>query len=114
VGKLKGLLVIGLAVVIVVAVGGGIVFAQGLHKGPPPPPPWVNPDGTTDLAKLPDKVPVGDRTGRIIGYVDKTDAFGPPPEPTAPGVPSRSHPTPVKNERGEVIGYLGPSGFVPQ
>ena len=103
-----------LAAVLTLVVGIAAVLSarsDTVPSTPPPPPPWVSPDGTVDLSKVPDRMGVVDRNGQHVGYVDGKDLLGPPPPlgtaPLDPGTPVRS------DEDGRIIGYLVPmKGFV--
>ena len=53
-------------------------------SGPPPTPPWVNEDGTIDVDRVPDLIPVSDRQGNRAGYIRKENHLAPPPVPTSP------------------------------
>ena len=46
-------------------------------------PPWINPDGTVNLSKLPDVVPISDSNGTIVGwtYIERV-----PPAPSSSDV----------------------------
>lgn len=100
----KKLTVIGLvAVFALTLVVTGVMAQQG---DVPPPPPWVNADGTVDLSKKPDRMPVADQTGRIVGWVTLPKADSPP------GLADQKE-FPVTNDRGEVVGYMKPDPSAP-
>lgn len=70
---------------IVVATAAGIVFGSvGLavasgEDAPPPRPSWVSEDGRTiDHEKLPDRIPVVNGRGEVVGSIPKGDLVGPP------------------------------------
>lgn len=50
---------------------------SGAPFPPPPSPAWVRPDGSVDLSKVPEWIPVmaGDGTDRIKGYARGEDSF---------------------------------------
>lgn len=50
------------------------------RDGPPPPPPWVNENGTVDIDKMPDEIPLLDANGEVCGYIDRDELYR---EPTA-------------------------------
>jgi hypothetical protein len=103
------------AIGIIVGLGAAFALADG-----PTPPPGLRPDGTLDVASLPDCIPVGrgDGTDGIAGCVDRDLLYGPPA-----GGPGRSVAKaaaqskagfPVKDASGNVVGrYFPERGFVP-
>ncbi|MBI2917410.1 MAG: hypothetical protein HYY01_05375 [Chloroflexi bacterium] len=63
----------------------------------PPPPPWVNPDGTVGLSKMPNKLPLLDRNGNIVGEVEiDKGSFGSSEGPVLPGPVSGAQPEPYR------------------
>lgn len=40
------------------------------RQSPPPRPDWIGPDGKADMSKLPDRMPVLDRTGKVVGEIE--------------------------------------------
>ena len=70
-------------------------------------PPWVNPDGTIDIDKLPDRMPVADRNGNMVGYMEIDKNPNDDPNPGDPGFEEWNNaPAPVTNEAGELVGYM--------
>ncbi len=61
----------------------GIMLAR---EPVPPPPPWVNADGTIDMEKMPDRLPLIGLTGEVIGTVKN--------EKTPPYIPGMGTPVP--------------------
>ena len=59
----------------------GATAAADHGLGPGPVPPWVNPDGAIDIDELPDRMPVADRNGNMVGYmlIDKNPNDDPNP-----------------------------------
>ena len=72
-------------------------------------PPGAGPDGTINLADVPEWISVS-RDGVVVGYVKKADLY------SSPDSPSDTHigePIPVYDNQGSQIGVLGANGFVP-
>ncbi|GEM_PF-5100825 len=93
------------------------VSCGGIHAASdsePPPPPWVNPDGSVDMSKYPERVavagPDGQKTG---GYVYSSDDFGgPSPQEAREILAAGRHPyVVVRDENGNIIGCMDMQGF---
>lgn len=55
------------AIILSAGVGAGVAAAAvGASSGPPPAPPWVRPDGTVDVSKLPTRIEVLGGDGRVL------------------------------------------------
>lgn len=68
-------LIVPIAIFLTILIG----FDVASGRAPPPAPPWVNPDGTVDLAKYPQKVPLLDpKTHKVTGWVDLTEELEAP------------------------------------
>ncbi len=84
------------------------------HHGDTDDPPWVNPDGTMNKALMPDRMPVPDGNGGIIGYVEIDKDTSDDPEPGDPGFKDRNTQTVYANETGDEIAgkvvWDGPGG----
>lgn len=97
------------AVTIIVAShwNAGPTAAADHGLGPGPVSPWVNPDGTIDMDRVPDRMPVADRNGNMVGYmlIDKNPNDD--PNPGDPGFEEWNHgPVQVTNESGELVGHM--------
>ena len=116
-GKTKILTTAALSAAVFIAISAAtIIVASPWSAGPTaanhglapePNPPWVNPDGTIDIDKVPDRMPVSDRNGNMVGYmlVDKNPNDD--PNPGDPGFEEWNYgPIPVTNESGELVGYM--------
>jgi hypothetical protein len=77
---------------------------------------WVKPDGTVDLSKVPELIPVFTGEGsNIDGCIRGADAFGPPP-PLVDGRPGPDPLVPVFDcaSGKELLGHLiAGEGFEP-
>lgn len=104
--RMSKLILISLAVLALAL--GGVDIAVATVKEPPPPPAWVNPGGTADISKMPDRIPVADAMGNIVGYVDKNLVTNPPAGPR--GSLSQDGEIPARNENGDIVGYLVSDG----
>lgn len=86
-------------------------------RTPPPTPPWVNEDGSIDLDRVPDLMPVSDRQGNRAGYIRTEDPQDPRFNPRSPEFdPYRRKP--VLDGEGNQVGTFGggvnrPGGFTP-
>ncbi len=87
--------------------------AQAHHGGSDPP--WVNEDGTADYSLMPDRMPVPDGNGGIIGYVEIDKDPNDDPEPGDPGFEDRNTQTVYASETGDAIAgkiiWDGPNGI---
>jgi len=86
--------------------------AQAHHGGSDPP--WVNEDGTADYSLMPDRMPVPDGNGGIIGYVEIDKDPSDDPAPGDSGFEDRNTQTVYASETGdEIAGKIiwdGPGG----
>ena len=85
----------------------GATAAADHGLGPGPVPPWVNPDGAIDIDELPDRMPVADRNGNMVGYmlIDKNPNDD--PNPGDPGFEEWNYgPVQVTDESGELVGHM--------
>lgn len=55
------------------ALSASAALGQEDRRLPSPRPPWINPDGTTDVEKMPDCIPVGGPDGKRIRHADGTE-----------------------------------------
>lgn len=109
--RLARLVCVGLAAGIA-AGGGGWAYAANFGDGPPPPPPYRREDGSLDRSKLPDRVPVADQDGNLVGTIAKDDAFA-NPGPLVDGKPQPAKAIVVRDADNRVVGVLTPGrGFV--
>jgi hypothetical protein len=80
----------------------------------PPIPPWIGSDGTIDMSRVPDQVPIGGPTGQIVGFADKSALYSlPDTAPEEVNAPQTARYIPVHDARGRQVGYLvDDRGFV--
>ena len=117
-GKTKILTTAALAAAVVIAISAAtIIVASRWSAGPTaaanhglapgPNPPWVNPDGTIDIDKVPDRMPVSDRNGNMVGYMPVDKNPNDDPNPGDPGFEEWNYgPIQVTNESGELVGHM--------
>lgn len=100
-------LIVGVVAVAIVGGLAGLVAAEG--DLPTFGPPGTRPDGTWDLSKVPERIPVGNSEGDVVGYADRDVVFAPPPGPEV-----SEEPIPVfEDESRNLVGHLTVNGFVP-
>ena len=103
---------------------GGSALSSG--DQPPPQPAWEKPDGTLDMNKVPDRVPIADFEGNIAGYASKEDIYGDNTPSRPPGMSFEAYVdgvaegtieeplVPVTDKDGNLVGHVVPGGsFVP-
>ena len=117
-GKTKILTTAALAAAVFIAISAAtIIVASPWSAGPTaaanhglapgPVPPWVNPDGTIDIDKVPDRMPVSDRNGNMVGYMPVDKNPNDDPNPGDPGFEEWNYgPIQVTNESGELVGHM--------
>ncbi|MYX95145.1 hypothetical protein GT045_19125 [Streptomyces sp. SID486] len=77
------------AAALIIAGGAAASSAMATDTGhtPPPPPAWVNADGTTDVSKIPDKLPVMGSDGKPLKDRDGKQVYVPSgQQPSTPGL----------------------------
>ena len=105
-----------LSAVAMIVVGPDNTASQvSAHHGDTDDPPWVNPDGTMNKDLMPDRMPVPDGNGGIIGYVEIDKDPNDDPEPGAPGFEewNTTQTVYVNETGGEIAGKIhwdGPRG----
>ncbi|WP_339133097.1 hypothetical protein WJM95_29215 [Streptomyces sp. f51] len=79
------------ALIIVGGAAASSAMATDTPHTPPPPPAWVNADGTTDVSKVPDKLPVMGSDGNPLKDKDGKQVYVPSGvQPPAPGLGRRA------------------------
>ena len=92
---------------------GVLTVAVGVSAAdtPSPDPPWARSDGSVDMSKMPDIMPVGGPEGQIIGWTYKR--YGPESFPVEP-LPDPAHSRRIFDDQGgeTLVIEDGPTGSV--
>ena len=66
-------------IAVIVGVPGYAAYAQANDgRSTPPRPPWVSEDGSVEISKMPELIPLLDRDGEICGHISREELFREP------------------------------------